>query len=366
MVPTKYETKIEYLSNAGNHFLINLCSALKEQVDVKVLSYLGVPVPDEIKPQLERDNSMQMDIDYFYSSKMKLGGVTRYRNAIKSALQNSDYLMTYNTVYAWLFAPNLANKYGKKSVLLLADYSPKESYTSVFRKLYARIQLKSIRRYDYVIGLSDNSRKYLKNNQKFLCVEGGISKEFYHYFDTEYEKVDSTIHFHYAGILEPVTGIEMLVNAFMEINDPSIELRISGRGSLSSWVEEQAKRDSRICYLGCLSYEDYIRKLKTADVLVNPRDMSLPENANNFPSKIMDYLATGKNIISTKFPGWEKYQDHIDFVDSNEEALKEKMIALSMQMNINEESNFKERRLFTEQFIWQKQVGCILKFVSEK
>ena len=61
----------------------------------------------------------------------------------------------------------------------------------------------------------------------------------------------------YAGILEKVTGIDLLIEAFQGIENPQIELYISGKGSLESLVNEATIKDSRIHYYGCTEYEEY-------------------------------------------------------------------------------------------------------------
>ena len=77
----------------------------------------------------------------------------------------------------------------------------------------------------------------------------------------------------YAGILEPVTGVDMLVKAFMKIRNLQIRLYISGKGSYEKLIAECVKQDDRIRYLGCVPYEEYLSNLKRADVLINPRNM---------------------------------------------------------------------------------------------
>lgn len=122
------------------------------------------------------------DVKAHFRTTDRLTGVMRYKRAVKQALKQADCLLTYNVTYAWMFAPALARRLGKKSALILADYSGEESYHSFARRLYARFQLRVIQKYDVVIGLSETTRRYLKPNQRFLCVKGGIDQDVYDYF----------------------------------------------------------------------------------------------------------------------------------------------------------------------------------------
>ena len=53
--------------------------------------------------------------------------------------------------------------------------------------------------------------------------------------------------------------------------------------------------------------------------------MNLPQNQNNFPSKILEYLVTGKVIISTKFPNLQEFEGNIFFCESNAQSIADKI-----------------------------------------
>lgn len=355
MVPSEYENRIQYLSNAANRFQLNFVKEMKKECEIKVYSYMGIAVDEQIQTELKQENG---DVKVHFRTADRLTGVMRYKRAVKQALKQADCLMTYNVTYAWMFAPALARRLGKKSALILADYSGVESYHRLARRLYARLQLKVIQKYDVVIGLSETTGRYLKPNQRFLCVEGGIDQDVYDYFGQssadEHQHEEGITTYMYAGILEPVTGVDMLLKAFFKISNPAIRLKISGKGSLEKLVQEATKRDERITYLGCVPYEEYLCNLQQADVLVNPRNMNLPENENNFPSKIMEYLATGKPIISTRFPGWEKYNKYIAFCESTVDGLQAALESADVGKD-----GVKEQRKFAASFLWSNQVKKI-------
>lgn len=362
LVPEKYEVEIKEISNAANRFLTNLCSQIKRDNSLEILSYIGLNVDDKLKKELEHQK--ESNITYFFKSRGLLGGILKMLYATWKEMRNCDYVITYNVVYAWMLTPVLAKLRRKKSVLILADYSPKESYSRKKQRIYARIQQYFIGKYDFVIGLSENTKRYLKPTQKFMCMEGGISATFYNYFNQYNTTGSEKITFMYSGILEKVTGIDLLVDAFIKLDMEHIQLIITGDGSLATWVEEKAERYPTIKYLGCLPYDDYMKKLWEADILVNPRNMNLPENANNFPSKIMEYLATGKRIISTKFPGWERYQEYIMFSESNSEILFETLKRCVSEIKKWNPESFCINRKFASKYIWEKQVESIMEFLA--
>lgn len=358
-MPTEFEVSIEHMSNAGNRFIMNFCTEFCQKNKLSVLSFIAISVEKCLQKEIVQI-ATPFKTRYFFAHEKRLKGIVQYIKAVRQELRDADCVITYNAVYAWLCAPYLTKLEGKKSWLILADYSPAESYKSVFRKIYAYFQLKAIRKYDCVIGLSENAENYLEQGQKFLCMEGGISRNFYDYFDRNHLSDDGIVRFMYAGLLEPVTGIEQLILAFNQVNDPKARLMISGKGSLKEAVEKATKEDDRIVYLGCMPYCDYMEKLESADVLVNPRDMSLLENQYNFPSKILEYLGTGKEIISTKFPGWKKFSGHILFCESNVEAICKGMEKICIDRHENGFMGYQRNREFAEQFLWDKQIDRVL------
>lgn len=360
VVCEKYENKILQLSNAANRFLLNFTDEMKKKHSVKILSYMGINVSSEIKEGLKDENTLGTDMSYYFKSKFRVMGVIVYWCAIWRNLKGADCIIAYNPVYAYLNVPHMAKQYGKKSILILADYSPRESYKGYMRRLYADLQLRSIRKYDIVIGLSENIRKYLEDGQEFIYMPGGINHSVYDYFGQRGSVLKSNkLIFMYAGTLEKVTGIDMLLDAFEHIKADNVELWVSGKGSLVKFVEKSAKKDNRIKYLGCPPYSDYLNNLKNACVLINPRNMELPENENNFPSKILEYLSTGKPIISTRFQGYEQFKNNIFFVDNSVESLKAAMIKSLDHDEQMLTDLYRENRLFAKTFLWSNQVGKI-------
>lgn len=356
LVPEEYELIIKDLSNAANRFVSNVVSCFRnEGHHVRVVSYIGINTSSEVKKSLRNDDSA----DFVFKTKLRFGGIRRVLAILKGYVDVTDWFVAYNPVYAWLVLPFMASHSHRKSALILADFSPPESYTNLGRKIYAYLQLMSIRKYDIVIGLSENVERFMKKGQKFLCVEGGINKEVYEFFNKYTNHDGEKMICMYAGILEHVTGVEMLIDAIDLVDDDSIELWISGKGSLEETIKEKAKNDKAVKFLGYLSYNDYLEQLKNADILINPRNMNLPENMNNFPSKILEYIATGKRVISTKYPGWERFGTSVYFCESTAESISKAIIDLKKQKE--KEDNWRDRRKMAKDYLWENRMATIIK-----
>lgn len=141
----------------------------------------------------------------------------------------------------------------------------------------------------------------------------------------------------YSGKLDKEYGIDLLVNAFMEIKDESLELWLTGGGNAVNFIKEKAVQDHRIKYYGFLpTREDVISLQQQAVLLLN---MRLPsEKASNycFPSKLFEYMVTGVPVLTFKIGGIpDEYYKYL-YVVENED--KNSLIqAIQDTMNLNPE-----------------------------
>lgn len=363
MLPEKYENIIKDLSSAGNRFQWNFIKALRKQgIEVAILSYVGIPLGDTDRNQLEQDCQKE-NIVPVIKDRDVITAVLDFQRKMKPLTLQADWVFSYNVVYSWLNLCGIAHRRGKHAALVLADYSPRQGYEDTIRKLYASFQMRAIGQYDIVVALSDHVKDILKKNQQILIMEGGIDLELYKSFDLLPYHEGKRIRLMYSGLLSQVTGVDLLLKAFRRLTYDNVQLVITGKGNLEEMVAEYQSADRRIQYYGHLKYEDYMDQLKEADILVNPRNMELPENKNNFPSKIMEYLASGKVIVSTQFAGWEKFQGSMIFSASDEvplcNALKK---AIDEYPHIYKQI-YEANRHKSLEYGWENQIHRVLKLM---
>ena len=102
----------------------------------------------------------------------------------------------------------------------------------------------------------------------------------------------------YGGSLEPLRYIEELIRTTKE--STSIRLRIAGDGSLKRLVEEAARSNDRVQFLGFLSHDNILMEMAMADVIPIMLD---PVNENNriaTPIRLLESMALGVPVIVTK------------------------------------------------------------------
>lgn len=104
----------------------------------------------------------------------------------------------------------------------------------------------------------------------------------------------------YAGGLTSAYGVDSLIDAVMAIDVPQVRLVLYGRGDQQGRITELASRDERFRYGGFVGDDELVPALLGADVLVNPRPAGKLFAVLSFPSKLIEYLATGRPLLSTK------------------------------------------------------------------
>lgn len=127
----------------------------------------------------------------------------------------------------------------------------------------------------------------------------------------------------YTGKLDIRFGIRDLIKAFNDIDDSEFVLWICGFGLDRIFVEEAAKKDKRIIYWGVVEQKHVFEMQQQATLLVNPRKGHEEYTKYSFPSKTMEYMASGTPTIMYKLPGLPiEYEEYLVLLpDNSQETL---------------------------------------------
>lgn len=116
----------------------------------------------------------------------------------------------------------------------------------------------------------------------------------------------------YAGAVDRRYGVETLVRGFLETTPSEAELHIYGRGDFEQELQSLARMNQRLKYLGPVPNEVVVEEELKATLLVNPRPTSEEFTRFSFPSKNMEYMASGTPLLTTRLPGMpEEYLPHV-------------------------------------------------------
>lgn len=107
----------------------------------------------------------------------------------------------------------------------------------------------------------------------------------------------------YAGGVEEMYGLDMLVEGFVKADVPNAELHIYGAGRYVDQLKEWAKQYPQIQYKGCKSNAAVVAEQTKVTLLVNPRYTDAEYTQYSFPGKNVEYMTSGTPVLFTKLPG---------------------------------------------------------------
>lgn len=248
--------------------------------------------------------------------------------------QEKNVLIIYSLEKAYLKAAVAIKRKNPSTIIciIITDCYEFPSQSSIFRKLYSehfdKPNLeKLLNKVDCFVVLTDKIIDLLKLHHKpWVRVEGLFDSKFS--VPMNINKVECEKIVLYTGTLEYPYGIKQLLDAFKLIAAPDFRLWICGGGPGADLVRQRADEDFRIRYYGILSKEEVCNLQLRATILINPRNTVGEYNKYSFPSKTIEYFASGTPALLYKLDGIpDEYFDYCYTVDDNRiESLAESII----------------------------------------
>jgi glycosyltransferase involved in cell wall biosynthesis len=126
---------------------------------------------------------------------------------------------------------------------------------------------------------------------------------------------------------------------------------------------------TRLRYLGKLSRPDLLATYNAADVLVNPHSTVLLTARYVFPSKLLEYLASGRPVITTATPEIAAdYGDLCTVLDREEpQALADAIMRVAAMPAVDRLARAAEARVAViERCAWSRQGQRLVRFLEER
>ena len=291
----------------------------KYNTHINLLSYINIP--------FIRNYSLDRAYKSFIKKKIDISHITHVITYTKQLSSTARYLQKYGVKWSCIYAD--ANS--QRGLISDADNHIYLSY-------------------------------YAFKNSKF--------KNKFHFDGCVYQsKINNNISFQkkiflYSGAIRKENGVELIIEAFSQIDNSGIELWICGKGKFDGF-DEKVKSDSRIKYYGLVSEKQLNDLYNQAFCFLNPRLTSCEENNYNFPSKLFDYFSYGKPIISTYTEGIAPlYKDYLIITEDSVNAMKEtiKKILSWDKTQLNDYSN--KIKHFSKENMWNKKVKQLWNFIK--
>ncbi len=363
-VGVQYDRELEaiYLSNskgglsaAANEFQWNVCDGLVECIgsDMKILSALPVGVyPKHYKKvwlknrewtyrgiQVSEIGSVNLPV--FKQHQREQACYKRIKKWIADTASEQHLIILYSLYAPYLRAISRVIKENEsvRALMIVTDLPgeygllPRNKVSAYFALKTGKEVMKLAKELHGFVLLTEDMKHPLKiENEPYVVIEG-ITKPITSNYGIEYDSAMPK-YILYTGTLNKAYGIMHLLDAFALIQDSEVELWICGTGEAESDIILRSQSDKRIKYLGFQMKEAVLNLQANATALVNPRTTAGEYTKYSFPSKTIEYLASGVPVVMHKLPGIPaEYDNYIVFAeDDSDEAL---YAALNKVLNWN-------------------------------
>lgn len=140
----------------------------------------------------------------------------------------------------------------------------------------------------------------------------------------------------YAGGLNERYGLKKLAEAFVKANISDARLVYYGSGPYVDEYKRLCATHPNVEYRGVAPNEEIVAEEYKATLLINPRPTTEEFTQYSFPSKNMEYMASGTPLLTTKLPGMpEEYYPYIYLFD--EESVEGYSVALKRVLSLPED-----------------------------
>lgn len=178
------------------------------------------------------------------------------------------------------------------------------------------------------------------------------------------------IIFYYGGSLNEVRGARRLLEAFADLDPTRFRLELSGRGPLEGWIQEKAASLSHVKWLGDLASPDQrLAAYAKAEVVVNPHSIRAPEARYLAPSKMAEYAASGRVVLSADLPGMGSWEGSgvVLYKADSADALRQACETIEAMKPEEREARARQSREWAQrEFSTDRLAGRIVDFLAQE
>lgn len=251
-----------------------------------------------------------------------------------------DYVVFYNMrLETSALARYIQRKYNVPIILEYEDGLETDTNNSKWkRRFYAHLEKKIRKSINGAIIVNSILREKLRC--PYMVSRGGTMQK-----DGTMPSpaVSDTKKFLFASTLDEQRGLPVLLKA-MRYFKTDCKLYITGRGELEHTLCDI--EDPRIEYLGYLSYEEYQKVLKEADICICAQRAKASFGQVSFPSKIFEYISEHKLVITSDVADAMDYLKYVALVYTEDDPIR---LAECMQKAIDIYNNSKKRDYYAQQ-----------------
>lgn len=233
-------------------------------------------------------------------------------------------------------------------------------------KMAEKIAKRYIPLLDGRIIINEQIAKHYAPSKDYILVDGGINKHVIDHLFPLNEKTGDVYTFVLAGLLWEHNGTKLLLEAMANYANPNVRIVFAGKGVDVPLIEAAAHKDSRIKYVGMLNMDALFKLYEESDILLNLR---MEEEVDfHFPGKLLEYLVTGRYVISTLVAHAERdYGEYMGVLHNKTPEGLIRMMDEVQRLGKKQlfETGRKARQYMLDNRTWDKQTIRILQYISK-
>ncbi len=303
-----------------------------EDVHVVCLTARSIDPSNCSTKYLEEYHETVDNIDYYYTSVINLKAVKNINNIIQGCrvlkkiqneYRNDDIYYLFDVLsYDISAGAILVTPYNKRSAVLtdlpsmISVIGKGKQRVGIIGHIKTTFTMKLMKSYSLYCLLTESMSNFI-NDRPYVVIEGMIPDDADNIIDEHSQNSfgEKKIVV-YAGGLYEKFGIKNLVDAFCRIDELGAELQLYGEGPCVEYILEMGKKYPNIKYGGMISLDEVVERERQATLLINPRPANEEFTRYSFPSKTLEYMMTGRPVMSTKLAGIpDEYWDYLYRID---------------------------------------------------
>lgn len=303
-------TNLANVSYAANKYNILLCEGLAQnEADVNVLSLLPVTRNNCSKIWIRKKTKKDERLTIKYPITINIPGLKHFLRCVdvffRVLFARSDTVILFD-LYA--IAANIGMNFAAKlrnirKVCILTDLpehlsSPKWVYKAE-KKIISDATA-------YILLTEQMNERVNPHHKPVIVLEGHIDYSLIKSYSKGNNGLLNNSHeriIMYAGALHKRYGIANLIEAFIRCHRQNEVLYVYGAGDYVERIREIAQVNSCIRYCGVKPNSEIVCAEMEADLLVNPRTADGEYTRYSFPSKVLEYMASGTPVLMARLPG---------------------------------------------------------------
>lgn len=261
---------------------------------------------------------------------------------------------------------------GRRVAVVLTDppgvLLPTDSFVAgALKRLDYWLIARALRHSDLVVALAPMLVQQFAPSTPALVFPGIVDASMMAIAPTRPRPGDDPFTILYAGSLTRAYGVDRLLEAVAGIDGVPVRLRLFGRGDLESEVRAMSS-DPRFEYAGFVGPDRLMDEFARAHVLINPRPTTGDVAVMSFPSKLIEYLAAGRPVMTTRLASIPAaYLPHFFVIDDESvEGIRDSILKMTRMSADDRERRAAEGQAFVRANASEPAIGkAIARLVAD-